>query len=371
MTAEVSSDPIELGYFRGRVALAATLKGLDVAAGDDVLTQAFTCVAVPEAIMAVGAAPVYADIESEGVNLDPADLERRITSRTKAIVVQHTFGIPARMAELLDIAKRHGLPVIEDCCHTLESLYDGKKAGTMGVAAFYSYEWGKPIVAGIGGSARVNGSALLTRMRGDYENYRGPATGGTWRMKLQYTAFQTLFRPSWYWQVRGAFRALSKLGVAKGNYNPIRANEVPEDYELRMSQFHRELVKDKMARLEELTAHQRLIAGLYLEGVRNPAIRRVEAPARTDSVYARYPIRVAGKERLLEAARKARIEIADWYTTPVHPLQTADWELVGYRRGSCPNAEKRTSELVSLPVHAKTSRRDADRIISFLNRWSG
>ena len=143
-------------YYRGRVALAAILKSLGVGRGDEVVIQAFTCVAVPEGVMASGARPVYADIEPGGCNVDPASLEERITSRTRAIVLQHTFGIPAQMDRVMLIAERAGIPVIEDCCHALASQFDGRLLGSIAVARFYSFEWGKPLVARLGGAAVAN-----------------------------------------------------------------------------------------------------------------------------------------------------------------------------------------------------------------------
>ena len=140
-------------YFRGRVALYALLKALKVGKGDEVAMQAFTCVANPEAVMAIGALPIYVDVEVDGVNMDPGDLEGKITSRTRAIVIQHTFGIPADIAPLRAIAKRNNIPVIEDCCHTLASRYDGQTVGSFGIGSYYSFEWGKPLVAGIGGGS--------------------------------------------------------------------------------------------------------------------------------------------------------------------------------------------------------------------------
>ncbi|HIE26284.1 TPA: hypothetical protein EYP66_03250, partial [Candidatus Poribacteria bacterium] len=92
-----SSRFAKLTFFRGRVALYAILKALNIGPGDEVATQAFTCVAVPEGIMASGARPVWVDIEVDGYNMDAEDLRRKLTLRTRAIIVQHTYGIPADM----------------------------------------------------------------------------------------------------------------------------------------------------------------------------------------------------------------------------------------------------------------------------------
>ena len=104
----------QLTYYRGRVALAALLKGLGVGAGDSVAIQAFTCLAVPEAVLATGATPLYVDIEQDRFNMDPPCLAERATASTKAIVVQHTFRIPARMDRIVAIASQHDIPIIED-----------------------------------------------------------------------------------------------------------------------------------------------------------------------------------------------------------------------------------------------------------------
>ena len=141
-----------LCYSRGRVALKAILRGIGVSGGDKVAIQAFTCSAVPEAIMAAGALPLYVDIESDGFNMDPEDLRKKISHRTRAIIAQHTFGIPADMDRILGIANESQIPVIEDCCHTLTSSYKGKVVGSFGVGSFYSYGWGKPVVIGVEGA---------------------------------------------------------------------------------------------------------------------------------------------------------------------------------------------------------------------------
>ena len=132
-------------YYRGRVAQAAILNALGIGQGDKVAIQAFSCLAVPEGVYATGAEPIYIDIEENGYNLCPDSLSERITPKTKAIIVQHTYGIPAQLDKIMAIAKDNGILIIEDCCHSLDGKYNSKQLGTFGVAAFYSFEWGKPI----------------------------------------------------------------------------------------------------------------------------------------------------------------------------------------------------------------------------------
>lgn len=367
---QADQDLLQLTYYRGRVALHAILRGLGIGAGDEVATQAFTCVAVPEAILAAGARPVYLDIEADGVNLDPDDIPRKLTPRTRAIIVQHTFGIPANMPAILSLAAQQGLPVIEDCCHTLASKLHGQPVGSFGAAAFYSFEWGKPVVAGLGGSARVNDPQLKETLLARRAAYRIPARSERWKLALQYSLHALLYRPSLYWPLKSAFRSLSRLGIARGNYNALDADRPAEDFSLAMADPQRRRLARKLA--SGVASHAdrsrrlacRLISGLRdVRGIRFPA-----APSGAEPVLARFPIQVDDKLRTLALARKQNIELAEWYATPVHPLPVDQGGVIGLDPEVCPRAMQRTGEIVSLPLHERVSERHIDRVIEFFHK---
>jgi len=362
---EIRSDV--LFFYRGRVALCAILKALGIEQQDQVAMQAFTCIAVPEALMAAGARPIYVDVESNGFNMDADDLARKLTPKTRAIVVQHTFGIPADMDRILRVARQAGLPIIEDCCHTLASEYKGKPLGAFGVASFYSSEWGKPIVAGIGGSAVVNDPQLRERMHRAYQTYRTPGAAALSRIQLQYYAFALLYRPLLFWPVRSLFHRLSSLGVAVNNYNPMGEGNIAEDFSLRMAPALQRRLARKLTKLDAQTHHSRWVAGEYQARIRSAAVAHPVLPTGSDTVFARYPLLATNKPELLAAARRANVELSEWYATPVHPLVDKELRLVHYEPGSCPNAEARCDEIVALPTHPAVSKRDVDRAIRFLN----
>jgi len=359
-----------LFFYRGRVALYVILKALGLGNQDQVATQAFTCIAVPEAIMATGARPVYVDLEPNGFNMDAGDLERKITPQTRAIVVQHTYGIPADMEGILRVAQQAGLPVIEDCCHTLASEYKGKLLGTFGVASFYSFEWGKPIVAGIGGSAVINDVALRDQVHVLYDNYRFPGAASQARIQLQYYAFRLLFRPSLYWPVRSLFHWLGSIGVAESNYNPIQEGSAAEDFSLKMPGPLQERLARQLQRLEAQTHHSRWVASEYRSRIQSAVVAHSVLPADSDTVFARYPLVTQEKAALLAAARRANVELSEWYATPVHPIEDRDWSLIHYVAGSCPNAEVRCKQVVTLPTHPAVKKRDIERTVQFLNHIS-
>ncbi len=123
-------------FWKGRVAMYAILKAMGISEGDEVILPGYTCVMDVNPIKYLGAAPVYVDIEPVTYNMDVALLEEKITPRTKVVIAQHTYGYPVDMDPLMEIASRHGLPVVEDCCLSLGSLYNGKLCGTFGVASY-------------------------------------------------------------------------------------------------------------------------------------------------------------------------------------------------------------------------------------------
>jgi perosamine synthetase len=241
----------ELVFYRGRVGLAAILKALKIGYGDDVAIQAFTCLAVPEAVLASGAKPVYVDISVDSFNMDADDLERKLLLQTRAIVVQHTFGIPADMDRIIPIAAAHGIPIIEDCCHTMASTYKGKTVGSFGVGSFYSFEWGKPVAVGIGGCVHINDKKLLEKVRVDYAGYQLPDLVAQTKIELQYQAFSLLYRPSLYWPIRVLFHWMEAVGLAESNFNTLEI--IADDFSLRMAPAVKRRMLNKIKELAHIT----------------------------------------------------------------------------------------------------------------------
>ena len=362
-----AEDLIRFTYFRGRVALYSLLKGLGIGPGDEVALQAFTCVAVPEGIMATGAIPLWVDIERDGFNLDASDLKRKITPKTRAIIVQHTYGIPVDMDAIMSVADSRGIPVIEDCCHTLVSTYKGRRVGTFGIGSFYSFEWGKPIVAGIGGSAMVNDDTLEKSLRQSYSAFQEPGFLTQFKITLQYHAFRFLYRPVFYWPVRSLFHKLGSLGLAESNYNPVGQDRIAEDFSLRMAKPLRKRLQRKLREIDAVTQHSRWVATQYRFGIQSSVVKHPILPDKSDVAFARYPLLTDNKEKFLRAAQKANVELAEWYSTPVHPLKGKELEFVHYEQGMCPNAELRCKQVVTLPVHRSVKEKDIERITKFLN----
>lgn len=357
-------------FYRGRVAQAAILGALGVSSGDEVAIQAFTCSAVPEGILSLGARPLYIDVSPGGCTMDPGDLSARLTPRTRAIIVQHTFGIPANLAPILAIAKARNLPVIEDCAHAIGSTIDGMEVGAAGVAAFYSFEASKPIFAGIGGSARVNDPALAGAMGERYSRFHPPSALKQAQIAAMYLAFRIAYRPATFWTVRSWYRSVIRLGLIPGAYHKVSVAEEArplDEFQLKLGGLQRSLVRRQIADLPSSIAHRRRVASDYQRLIVGPAAKALAVPPGADPVYGRFPLLTPRKAELLARAPDYRVELSDWYATPVHPLTGAALEAAGYRPGSCPNAERQTGEIVSLPTGPLVDQAQIERAARLFN----
>ena len=147
----------------GTAALVCAMKGVGLGPGDEAIVSGYTYIATPAAIIATGAVPVIAEID-DSLGLDPSDVEKKITPHTKAIVVTHMRGVPAKLDQILEIAKRHGLKVVEDCCQIVGGQYKGKSIGSKSDAAAWSLNYFKTITTGEGGMAYTNNRDIYERI---------------------------------------------------------------------------------------------------------------------------------------------------------------------------------------------------------------
>src|SRR5262249_3220559 len=148
----------------GTAALHVALLGVEIGAGAEVIPPPLWCIASANPILFQGACPVFADVDRDTYNLDPADVEKRITPRTKAILPVHLFGYPADMDALREIAERHGLPVIEDASQAAGAEYKGRRVGGLGRVAAFSLYANKIVTAGEGGMLTTPDARLAERM---------------------------------------------------------------------------------------------------------------------------------------------------------------------------------------------------------------
>jgi dTDP-4-amino-4,6-dideoxygalactose transaminase len=292
-----------IGVGNGTDALWLPLLALGVGPGDEVITVPSTFMATAEAISYTGARPNFVDIDEQTYTMDPSLLEKAITPRTKAIIPVHLFGQAADMEPILDIAGAHGIPVIEDACQAHGALYKGKKVGTFGVAAAFSYYPGKNLGAfGEAGGITTNDAALAQKMQ--------------------------VFRDH---------------GQAKKYYHSHVG------WNARMDGIQGAVLSVKLKHLDVANARRRSHALLYdqLLGGLEQVITPFEAP-HNQHVYHVYAVRVQDRNQVLQAMADKGISCGIHYPVPVH-LQEA-YRFLGYRAGSFPVAERCAEEFLSLPM---------------------
>jgi perosamine synthetase len=163
--AEYVGMPHAIAVSSGTAGLHLCVRALGIGEGDEVIVPSFTFIAVANAVRYERAVPVFVDIDPVMLNMDPEKVEAVITPRTRAIVVVHTFGLPAEVQALLEIARRHHLWVIEDACEAIGAEYDGQKAGSFGDAGVFAFYPNKQITTGEGGMIVVRDPALARKMR--------------------------------------------------------------------------------------------------------------------------------------------------------------------------------------------------------------
>ena len=149
----------------GTSGLHLCIRALNISAGDDVIVPSFAFIAVANAVRYENATPVFVDIDGQTLNLDPALVEAAITPRTRAIIVVHTFGVPADLSSILEIAKRHELYVIEDACEAIGAEYQGRKVGAFGDVGVFAFYPNKQITTGEGGAVVTNSATIAIKIR--------------------------------------------------------------------------------------------------------------------------------------------------------------------------------------------------------------
>jgi perosamine synthetase len=176
--AEYHSVPVALCVSSGTAGLHLALLALNIAEGDEVILPSFAFVAVANAVLQLHATPVFAEIEPVTLNLDPAAVERAVTPRTRAILLVHTFGVPAQMDALLAIARRHHLAVIEDACEAIGAEFRGCRVGGFGDLAVLGFYPNKQMTTGEGGAVLARDPACAARLR-SLRN-QGRSESGEW-----------------------------------------------------------------------------------------------------------------------------------------------------------------------------------------------
>lgn len=351
-------------FWKGRVALYALLRTMEVGPGDEVILPGFTCVVVANAIRFTGAKPIYVDIKPGTYNLDLEAVDAAVNTKTKALIIQHTFGIPANLKDSQWIADQYGLYLIEDCAHALGSSLKGTLLGSVGHGAFFSSQWSKPYTTGLGGVAITRDEAIKVKLREIQESIDPPPLVAWFKLRLQLSMYRRFYSPRLYWRAQSLLHAMSRTGLFVGSSNEEElAGQMPEDYRWRMAKFQASAGVAELAGYAKAIDQRRLMARFYDEALDDNGWETLPRPDGT--ILLRYPVRVENKEYLLRNARTRRIEMGSWFESPLHPTPLSQHHHFNYELGSCPNGELAAKQVVNLPLHNRMTFRETQRIVDF------
>ncbi|MBI4359202.1 MAG: aminotransferase class I/II-fold pyridoxal phosphate-dependent enzyme [Candidatus Nealsonbacteria bacterium] len=363
-----------IAFNSGRTALLAILESLNLEKGSEVLLQAFTCNAVVNPVRWTGFKPVFVDINEKTLNIDPVDLERKISPASRVILVQHTFGLAADMEKVSDICQKYNLILIEDCAHSLGATDQGKRLGTLGKAAFFSFGRDKVISSVYGGLAATDDDELGKKLKEFQSRLPQPSHFWIYQQLLHPVLTNLLVIPLYGLAGMGKWLllCLQRIGLlSKAVRRAEKRGEKPAGLDQKMPDALIQLAENQFQKLDRFIAHQKEIARLYDENLANPEL--ILPPARSGRIYLRYPLLLKnGKtDKMLDEARRKGIFLDDgWRKTVITPPDT-DQARMGYRAGECPVAERTAQRILNLPTHINVSEKKARRIVDFLNNYHG
>jgi perosamine synthetase len=360
------------GYLFGsaRSALYALLKSLKYEENGEVIVTGFTCDVVPNAIIQAGLRPVYADIDPQTFCMDPQAVSKLITNKTKAILIQHTFGIPADIEALLEIANKYSLYVIEDCAVSLGSRYKGNLTGTFGDAAIFSFELSKTITSCRGGLLLINThkNQALDKQNLFYQSVPEQSKRYSSNILFQLGLSGMLYRPIIYNLGKYIIGQMFKRKVFKvSTPDPEKKAMISDDYLIKLSNQQALVLSRQWKKMNIIKEHSYKMSQYYFNNLKNKTgIIPLPFQNHESINLIRYPLLADNRNELINMFHKDHIELGLWFTAPISSLKTNN-AVFGYEKGLCPISEKVSKKICNLPTHYGVNNSDADRMINVLN----
>lgn len=309
-----------VGLNSGLDALTLSVRALDIGAGDEVIVPANTYIATVLAITENGATPIFVEPD-EYYNLDAEKIEAAITPRTKAIMVVHLYGQAANMTQIADVAKRHALPIIEDCAQSHGAAFAGKTTGAWGIAGCFSFYPTKNLGAfGDAGAVVTDDEAFAKKLK-----------------------------------------MLRNYGSAVKYHNELCG------VNSRLDEIQAALLRVKLSHLNALTGERRHIAESYLSGIKNPRLLLPRTRESATHVYHQFVIRTQNRDFFQSYLKEQGIETVIHYPIPPHLAKCYDH--LGYKRNDYPITEQYADEMLSLPMFNGMTREEIKYVIETINGY--
>ena len=330
----------------GTDALIIALKSLGIKEGDEVITTDYTFFATAEAIRFVGATPVFCDVELDTYNIDPSQIEEKITDKTKAIICVHLFGNACKMDEINDIAKRHNLYVVEDAAQAINSQYNGKNVGNLGDVACFSFFPTKNLGCfGDGGMITTNDDDLATIIRA--LKVHGSGENG---MK----AYAILNDEE--------VKVVEQNSGDNTVYNPLKYYNYLIGHNSRLDEIQAAILRIKLKHLDEYTENRRSISHGYIEALKDTSLVMPTETEGGKHVFHLFILQSENREEIESKLKEKGIATGTYYKVPMH-LQKAFNDL-GYKKGDFPNAEYLSERTFAIPLFPEMDDEEREYIIN-------
>ena len=303
-----------VGCANGTDAIEIALKAMGIKPGDEVIVPAGTWISTAEAVSAIGAVPVFADILPGLYTIDPGDIDRKVTARTRAIIPVHLYGLPAEMDEIMQVANQHGLKVMEDCAQAHGATYKGKKAGTFGDAASFSFYPGKNL------GAYGDGGAMITNDNGIAETMRMICNHGQ-----------------------------------QGKHNHLM-----EGRNSRLDGIQAAVLKVKLNHIEKWTRARNSHAIYYNEKLKDVGLVTPTLPDYSLHVFHLYVVQVENRDHIMKLLAESGITTGIHYPTPLPYLKA--YEKYGHEPADFPVAYRQKDKILSLPMFPELTTQQIDYV---------
>jgi len=354
----------------GRSALMAILNSLKLKKDDEVLLQAFTCNAVVNPIIWSKLKPIFVDCDEKTFNIDIKNLKRKINQESRVVIVQHTFGLPVDLDEILEICQENNLILIEDCAHSLGAEYKNQKIGTFGKAAFFSFSRDKIISCIYGGMAVTNDEKLAKRIKEYQEKIDYPSYFWILQQLLHPILMNWLILPTYKFFGKYLLIFLQWFQIlSKAIHWKEKRGEKPNYFPKKLPNALVILAFNQFKKLKKFNQHRKKISSFYYKEL--SSFSSFELPLELKDrkqTFLRFTIKHEKAHQIIKKAWQENLLMGDWYTSPIAPYDTK-LERMQYSFGSCLKAEELSKKTFNLPTHINISEKEIKKIIIFLKNY--
>ena len=355
----------------GRMAFHYILRALDLPEGSEIIFPALTFWVVPEIARRAGLRPVFVDVDPATFNLDPAKVEAAVTGRTRAIVPTHLYGQPCAMTEILRVAEKHNLIVIEDCAQAAGARYRGRLVGTFGTASFFSFQMLKGINTYGGGMTLTNDEALAGRIRQWAEKEPAPTTKDLLKRFAKAYVARVGVSPKaftfWGFPLQAAATLVGHRDLSNYIWEKIRPlDHFPRTYHQKYSNVQALIGLRGLAKLDEFNSRSRAHASQYTNALGDSTnIKTPFVLAEAEHVYYQYCIYTTDPALTSRRAIRRGVDIETTHVDVCSKL-----ELFAEFGGSFPGAEA-TEKALQLPVYSRLRSSDVERVLRVVQAACG